>query len=290
MLMDFGRVLTAMVTPFDSMGRLDLKKTEKLVTHLIDNGSEGLVLGGTTGESPTLTHDEKLQLFEYVVGLVDQEISVIGGAGYNDTSASAEFTKAASSTGLDGIMLVTPYYNKPNPAGLYHHFSTIAQETTLPIMLYNIPGRSVINMPVETTVELSKIDNIVSIKDASGDLNMMSDIIEQTSDDFSLYSGEDHLTLPSLAIGSHGVVSVASHIIGNQMQELTQAYLEGEVTKAASLHRQWLPTMRACFMAPSPAPVKAALNYQGIDVGSVRGPLVDLSLEEFNQLKSILDT
>ncbi|MET3682192.1 4-hydroxy-tetrahydrodipicolinate synthase [Alkalibacillus flavidus] len=287
--MNFGRVLTAMVTPFDSIGRLDLKKTEQLVTHLVDHGSDGLVLGGTTGESPTLTHDEKLQLFRHVVQLVDDEVTIIAGTGSNHTASAAELTKEASETGVDGIMLVTPYYNKPNPAGLYQHFTTIANETDLPVMLYNIPGRSVINMPVETTVALSKVANIVSIKDASGDLSMMSDIIQQTSDDFSLYSGEDHLTLPSLAVGSHGVVSVASHVIGDQMKDMVKAYMAGDNMKAAARHRELLPVMRACFMAPSPAPVKAALNYLGVDVGSVRQPLVDLTFEEFNDLQKVLD-
>ncbi len=286
---DFGNVLTAMVTPFDDEGRLDLHKTEKLVEYLIANGSEGLVLGGTTGESPTLSSEEKIQLFTAVKEMVNNRIPVLAGTGSNHTQAAVELTKQATKTGVDGIMLVTPYYNKPNEEGLYLHFKTIAESTSLPVMLYNVPGRSVVNMSVDTTVELSKISNIVSTKDASGDLDMMSEIIERTDDSFSLYVGDDSMTLPSLAVGSKGVVSVSAHVIGNEMKQMVDAFRLGHTTQAAQIHRKILPKMKACFMAPSPAPVKAALNYYGIDVGSVRLPLVDLSLEEFNTLKTVLD-
>ncbi|GAA0461678.1 4-hydroxy-tetrahydrodipicolinate synthase [Alkalibacillus silvisoli] len=287
--MDFGKVLTAMVTPFDSEGKLDLNKTEMLVEHLIANGSDGLVLGGTTGESPTLSDDEKLKLFKFVSEVVNDRIPVLAGAGSNNTEATIQLTKEAELTGVNGIMLVTPYYNKPNEAGLYQHFKSIAENTKLPIMLYNVPGRSVVNMSVDTTVELSKVPNIVSTKDASGDIDMMSEIIERTDESFSLYVGDDSMTLPSLAVGSHGVVSVSSHVIGNEMQDMVQSFINGESKKAAKIHRSILPKMKACFMAPSPAPVKAALNYYGVDVGSVRLPLVDLTLDEFNTLKGILD-
>ncbi|MDV2580657.1 4-hydroxy-tetrahydrodipicolinate synthase [Alkalibacillus haloalkaliphilus] len=287
--MDFGNVLTAMVTPFDDEGRLDLKKTEKLVEYLIANGSEGLVLGGTTGESPTLSSEEKIQLFTAVKEMVNNRVPVLAGTGSNHTEAAVELTKQATKTGVDGIMLVTPYYNKPNEQGLYLHFKSIAESTSLPVMLYNVPGRSVVNMSVDTTVELSKISNIVSTKDASGDLDMMSEIIERTDDSFSLYVGDDSMTLPSLAVGSKGVVSVSAHVIGNEMKQMVDAFSLGHTAQAAQIHRKILPKMKACFMAPSPAPVKAALNYYGIDVGSVRLPLVDLSLEEFNTLKSVLD-
>ncbi len=282
--MDFGKVLTAMVTPFDEALELDLEKTTELVEYLIENGSDGLVVGGTTGESPTLSNEEKLTLFEHVAKVVNGRATVLAGTGSNNTKGTVELTKEASKTGVDGIMLVTPYYNKPSQEGLYQHFKQIAESTELPIMLYNIPGRSVVDLSTETTVRLSKIPNIVSTKDATGDLDRMSEIIEQTPSDFSLYSGDDGLTLPSLAVGSAGIVSVASHVIGNEMQEMVQAFESGDVQKAGKLHRTLLPKMDACFMAPSPAPVKAALNKKGINVGSVRLPLIPLNEEQEKQL------
>ena len=243
--MNFGNVLTAMVTPFNESNELDLEKTEQLVEYLIANGSDGLVVGGTTGEWPTLTEEEKLQLFEQVVKVVNGRAKVIAGTGTNSTESSIAITKEASKTGVDGIMLVTPYYNKPSQEGLYQHFKAIADATTLPIMLYNIPGRSVVDMSTETTIRLSKIDNIVCTKDATGDLDRMSEIIEQTDNDFSLYCGDDGLTLPSLAVGSAGVVSVAAHVIGNEMQEMVSAFQQGNVKEAGDLHRQLLPKMKA---------------------------------------------
>ena len=286
--MNFGNVLTAMVTPFNESNELDLEKTEQLVEYLIANGSDGLVVGGTTGEWPTLTEEEKLQLFEQVVKVVNGRAKVIAGTGTNSTESSIAITKEASKTGVDGIMLVTPYYNKPSQEGLYQHFKAIADATTLPIRLYNIPGRSVVDMSTETTSRLSKIDNIVCTKDATGDLDRMSEIIEQTDNDFSLYCGDDGLTLPSLAVGSAGVVSVAAHVIGNEMQEMVSAFQQGNVKEAGDLHRQLLPKMKACFMAPSPAPVKAALNKKGINVGSVRLPLLPLTDEEEQTLSNSL--
>ncbi|PKR78675.1 4-hydroxy-tetrahydrodipicolinate synthase [Halalkalibacillus sediminis] len=282
--MDFGRILTAMVTPFNSQDELDLEKVEPLVEHLINNGTEGLVVAGTTGESPTMTKDEKLKLFENVAKVVNGRIPVLAGTGSNSTKAAAELTKEAEATGVDGIMLVTPYYNKPNARGLYEHFKTIAAATNLPIMLYNIPGRSAINMSVEVTVSLANIPNIVSIKDASGSLDMMSEIIHRTPDDFSLYSGDDSLTIPAMSVGANGIVSVASHVIGNEIKEMVDQFWNGNVKQAAEIHRNILPKMKACFMAPSPSPVKAALNHYGIEVGSVRLPLVELTEDEKNLL------
>lgn len=286
--MNFGKVLTAMVTPFDNKGNLDLDKTTKLVNHLIKNGSDGLVIAGTTGESPTLSSEEKVALFKHVVQVVDKRVPVIAGTGSNNTYATIDLTEKAEQAGVDAVMLVAPYYNKPNQEGLYQHFSTIAASTKLPVMLYNIPGRSVINMSVETIVKLSEIDNIVAIKDASGDLDMMAEIIENTADDFNLYSGDDGLTLPSYAIGASGIVSVASHIIGNEMQAMLKLFEEGKTQEAASKHRLILPTMNGLFMAPSPSPVKTALQIKGLDVGGVRLPLVPLTSEERAILNKLL--
>lgn len=286
--MNFGNIMTAMVTPFDNRGNLDLEKTTQLVNYLIDNGSDGLVIAGTTGESPTLTAEEKIALCKHVVSVVDHRVPVIAGTGSNNTHASIELTKKAEQTGVDGIMLVAPYYNKPSQEGLYQHFSSIAKETSLPVMLYNIPGRSVVNMDVDTIVRLSKVDNIVSVKDASGDLDAMTELISKTSDDFSVYSGEDSLTLPSVAIGANGIVSVSAHVVGNEMQEMIHELREGDSVKAAALHQQLLPVMNACFMAPSPTPVKTALQMKGLDVGGVRLPLIPLTAEERNRLSEAL--
>ncbi|MFD2680336.1 4-hydroxy-tetrahydrodipicolinate synthase [Bacillus seohaeanensis] len=286
--MNFGHVLTAMVTPFNSEGEVDFNATETLVNYLIANGSDGLVVAGTTGESPTLTTEEKISLFRFVVKIVDGRVPVIAGTGSNNTKASISLTKQAQETGVDGVMLVTPYYNKPSQEGLVQHFETIAHSTTLPVMLYNIPGRSSVNMSVETIVRLSKINNIVAVKDASGDLDAMTQIISKTSSDFALYSGDDGLTLPVLAIGGAGVVSVASHVIGNEMQEMIHTFQNGNVRDAASAHRNLLPIMNALFAAPSPSPVKAALTIKGLQVGGVRLPMLPLNNEEIAALERTL--
>ncbi|WP_035426817.1 4-hydroxy-tetrahydrodipicolinate synthase [Sediminibacillus terrae] len=286
--MNFGRVLTAMVTPFDNKGNVDLEKTTELVNYLLKNGSDGLVIAGTTGESPTLTSEEKIAVFNQVVKDADKRVPVIAGTGSNNTYATIELTKKAEAVGVDAALLVVPYYNKPSQRGIYEHFAAVAKETNLPIMLYNIPGRSVVRMDPETVIELAKIPNIVSIKDSTGDLDAISTIIENTGDAFSVYSGDDSLTLPIAAVGGNGVVSVSSHIIGKEMQEMLTAFETGETGKASQLHRQLLPIMRGMFMAPSPTPVKTALQIKGMDVGGVRLPLVPLTGEERKQLTQLL--
>jgi 4-hydroxy-tetrahydrodipicolinate synthase len=286
----FGRVSTAMVTPFDKKGHIDFTKTTQLINHLIENGTDSLVVAGTTGESPTLSKEEKLALFQHVVKVVDKRVPVIAGTGSNNTYASIELTKKAEQLGVDAIMLVAPYYNKPNQEGLYQHFKAIAESTNLPVMLYNIPGRSVVNVSPDTIVRLSSIPNIVAVKEASGDLNAMSYIIANTPDEFLLYSGDDGITVPVLAIGGVGVVSVASHIIGNQMQEMIKAFLTGENQTAAKIHQKLLPIMQGLFTAPNPVPVKTALQLKGLDVGSVRLPLVSLTEQERKSLTSLIST
>ncbi|WP_078553374.1 4-hydroxy-tetrahydrodipicolinate synthase [Bacillus alkalicellulosilyticus] len=286
--MNFGKVITAMVTPFDHAGNVDFQATEQLVNHLIANGTDAIVVAGTTGESPTLTTEEKIQLFYTVVRVAQGRVPVIAGTGSNNTRASIALTQAAEEAGVDGVMLVVPYYNKPSQEGMYQHFAAIAESTKLPVMLYNIPGRSVVNMNVETTIRLSQIENIVSIKEASGDLEAIAQIIAGTDDTFSVYSGDDSLTLPILAIGGTGVVSVASHIIGNEMQNMVTSFMQGHVQHAATMHRQLLPTMKALFTSPNPTPVKAALNLKGVTVGSVRLPLVPLTDEEVHQLQTVI--
>lgn len=286
--MNFGQVLTAMVTPFDQNEEIDFPAVTNLVEHLVANGTDGLVVAGTTGESPTLTTEEKVELFKFVVKTVNGRVPVIAGTGSNNTRASISLTKLAEEAGVDGIMLVAPYYNKPSQEGLYQHFKAIAQATALPIMLYNIPGRSVVNISVETIVRLSQIPNIVAVKEASGNLDAMAQIISETPDDFSLYSGDDGLTLPVLAIGGAGIVSVASHIIGNEMQDMVNSFRSGNLQAAAEKHRSLLPIMKALFAAPSPGPVKAALNMNGVPVGGVRLPMIPLNEVELASLKKAL--
>ncbi|MGG0657213.1 4-hydroxy-tetrahydrodipicolinate synthase [Rummeliibacillus pycnus] len=286
--MNFGQILTAMVTPFDQNGEIDFPAAKKLINYLIANGTDGLVVAGTTGESPTLTTEEKVELFKFVVGTVAGRVPVIAGTGSNNTRESIELTKQAENTGVDGIMLVVPYYNKPSQEGLYQHFKTIAEATALPIILYNIPGRSVINMSVETIVRLAQISNIVAIKDASGNLDGMADTISQTPSDFSVYTGEDSLTLPALSIGATGVISVASHIIGNEMQEMISKFKNGKTQEAAQDHRRLLPIFNGLFAAPNPSPVKAALNLKGVAVGGVRLPILPLNDEEMCALQEVL--
>ncbi|MGN7174983.1 4-hydroxy-tetrahydrodipicolinate synthase [Paenibacillus sp. FSL R5-0490] len=276
----FGRVSTAMVTPFDNKGHIDFPKTTQLINHLIENGTDSLVIAGTTGESPTLTKEEKLALFKHAVKAADKRVPVIAGTGSNNTYESIELTKKAEQIGVDAIMIVAPYYNKPNQEGLYRHFKAIAESTSLPVMVYNIPGRSSVNILPETIIRLSEISNIAAVKEASGDLNAMAKIIANTDDDFMLYSGDDGLTLPCMAIGGTGIVSVASHVIGNEMQEMITAYLNGENEKAAKIHQKILPIMEGLFAAPSPVPVKTALQLKGLDVGSVRLPMVPLTEQE----------
>nr|MBA5587278.1 4-hydroxy-tetrahydrodipicolinate synthase [Anaerobacillus isosaccharinicus]QOY38667.1 4-hydroxy-tetrahydrodipicolinate synthase [Anaerobacillus isosaccharinicus] len=269
-----------MVTPFDLNGQIDFAKTTDLIEHLITNGTDALVVAGTTGESPTLTSDEKVALFEHTVKVVAGRIPVIAGTGSNSTASSIELTKKAESIGVDGIMLVAPYYNKPSQIGMYEHFKAIAGVTSLPVMLYNIPGRSTVNMSVELVQELSKIKNIVAMKEASGDLDQITKIISETSDDFFVYSGDDSLTLPVLAIGGNGVVSVAAHVVGNEINEMVSAFHAGNFKKAAKLHQALLPKVKVLFMAPNPSPVKEALRLKGLDVGGVRLPLVPLTENE----------
>lgn len=287
--MNFGSIITAMVTPFDERGDIDYPATKNLINHLLANGSDALVVAGTTGESPTLTRDEKIELFKFVVENVAGRAPVIAGTGSNSTKESIDLTTEATAAGVDGIMLVVPYYNKPCQEGLYQHFKTIAQTTTLPVMLYNIPGRSAVNMLPETIIRLADVPNITSVKEASGNLDAVASIIEHTSDDFFVYTGDDSSTLPVLAIGGTGIVSVSAHIIGNDMQEMIQQFRIGNTKEAAAIHRRLLPIWKAMFAAPNPSPTKAALNLTGVPVGGVRLPMIALSEMETEALKVVLN-
>lgn len=286
--MNFGKVLTAMVTPFDQNENIDYEKATVVVEHLLDNGSDGLVVAGTTGESPTLTGDEKVALWSHIVKTVNGRVPVIAGSGSNSTQGTIELSKRAEQTGIDALMIVAPYYNKPNQKGLYAHFKTVADAVNIPVMIYNVPGRSAVRIAPKTVVDLSKIDNIVSVKEATADLDGMAHIIEHTSADFSVYSGDDHLTLPAYAIGANGIISVSAHVVGNQMKEMLDLFDAGKQKEASKIHRTLLPLFQGMFAAPSPGPVKAALIHAGIDTGGMRLPLVPLTTEEKLNVLSLM--
>ncbi|KQL35563.1 4-hydroxy-tetrahydrodipicolinate synthase [Psychrobacillus sp. FJAT-21963] len=278
--MNIGQVSTAMVTPFQKDGSIDYIATEKLIEHLLTNGTDSLVVCGTTGESPTLSTDEKLSLIQFVVEKVNKRVPVIAGTGSNNTAASIDLSLKAEALGVDALMIVTPYYNKPNQRGMIAHFKAIANATTLPIVVYNIPGRSVVNLEPESIVELSEIPSIQIVKEASGSLDQMTKILANTEEDFLVYSGDDSLTLPLIAIGGSGIISVASHVIGTEMQVMIQLFHAGEHKKASSIHQRILPVMKALFEHPNPVVVKYALSKIGLEVGSLRLPLVEMTSEE----------
>ena len=280
--MNLGRIGTAMITPFKKDGSINYHELERIINHLIDNGTDSIIACGTTSENPTMSTEEKIEVVRFTVEKVAGRVPVIAGTGDNETAYSIAMTHKAEENGADGIMLVAPYYNKPNQRGIYAHFETIAKETKLPVMLYNVPGRTGVNVAFETSVALSKIPNIHWIKEASGDLDQMGDIIENIApeDDFLVYSGDDGLTLPLLAIGGAGVISVASHVIGNDMQLMMRAFEDGKHELAAKIHRALLPLVRALFAQPNPSPVKYAMTKLGFDTLDVRLPMVEMTSEE----------
>jgi 4-hydroxy-tetrahydrodipicolinate synthase len=271
---EIGRLLTAMVTPFDEAGRVDYARARQLAEALVAAGSEGLVVSGTTGESPTLTQDEKLRLFGEVREAVGERAAVIAGTCTYNTAESIELSREAAEIGVTGILGTVPYYNKPSQEGLYEHFKAIAGAIPLPLILYNVPSRTVTNLLPDTAIRLSAIDNIIGIKEASGNLEGITQIIDGADAGFRVWSGNDADTLPILAVGGYGVVSVTSHLVGRQIQEMIRSYLAGEVATAAALHRRLLPLTQACFVTTSPSPLKYALARVGFPVGGLRLPLV----------------
>lgn len=288
-MVKFGRVLTAMITPFKEDGSVNYAVAEQLAVHLADRGTDSLVVCGTTGESPTMTWDEEYELFQVVQKAVAGKALVIAGAGSNSTKEAIVATQKAAKLGLDGCLQVVPYYNKPPQEGLYNHFRAIAQSAPeLPIMLYNIPGRTGQNMLPETVARLAEIPNIVAVKEASGNLDQASQIRCLTSPEFAIYSGDDSLTLPMLAVGGSGVVSVASHLVGEQLQQMIEAFEAGQVQVATQIHLQLFDLFKALFLTTNPILVKTALKLQGWDVGSTRPPLCDPPLEVTQKLKDVL--
>jgi len=274
--MEIGRLLTAMVTPFDREGQVDYAQAQRLASALLDSGSDGLVVAGTTGEAPTLSHDEKLRLFAAVKEAVGGRGAVLAGTGTNDTAASIELSQEAERAGVDGLLLTAPYYNKPTQEGLYRHFEAISRATRLPCVLYNIPSRTGVNMTADTTLRLSRVPNIVGVKEASGDLAQIARIIDDAGDEFRVWSGDDAMTLPILALGGYGVIAVVSHLAGAQLHGMIDDYLAGRTAEAARAHRRLLPLMQVLMTAASnPSPVKFALNQIGFPVGAPRLPLVE---------------
>ncbi|MCK4353726.1 MAG: 4-hydroxy-tetrahydrodipicolinate synthase [Dehalococcoidia bacterium] len=269
-----GRLLTAMVTPFDAEGEVDYEQAKNLARALLDSGSDGLIISGTTGESPTLSREEKLRLFTEVKSAIANRGTIIAGTGSYNTRESQELTKEAERIGVDACLLVVPYYNRPTQQGLFEHFEAIAQATTLPCILYNVPSRTVANLDSDTVIKLSQIDNIVGVKEASGNLRQVAEIVQGTRDGFLVYSGNDGDTLLILALGGYGVISVASHLVGIQIKEMIERFLSSRTQEAASIHRHLLPLINAMFVNPNPMPVKYALNYLGFPAGKPRLPLV----------------
>jgi 4-hydroxy-tetrahydrodipicolinate synthase len=279
----FGRVLTAMVTPFTADGSLDLDGAQRLAVHLVDAGNDGLIVNGTTGESPTTSDTEKAQLVRAVVEAVGDRACVVAGAGTNDTRHSLQLARAAEEAGADGLLAVTPYYSKPPQEGLYQHFTAIADATELPVMLYDIPGRSGVPINTETMVRLADHPKIVANKDAKGDLGRASWAIATTG--LAWYSGDDMLNLPLLAVGAIGFVSVVGHVVTPELRSLVDAHTSGDVAKATEIHQKLLPVFTGMFRTQGVITSKAALGFQGLPGGPLRLPLVGLTEEETEQLQ-----
>jgi 4-hydroxy-tetrahydrodipicolinate synthase len=272
---ELGRLITAMVTPFDEAGKIDFKQAQKLALACLKSGSDGLVLSGTTGESPTLTHEEELKLYAAVKEAVGNRGSIIAGTGSNSTAEAIEATRGAEKIGVDACLLVTPYYNKPSQEGLYQHFKAIAESTHLPCILYNVPSRTVVSLASETVIRLSQIENIIGIKEASSNLEEIGKIISGARRGFLVWSGNDGDTLPIMSLGGYGVISVASHLVGKQIKNMIDSVVAGKLAEAARMHLDLLPLFKVLFIVSNPVPVKYALNHIGFQVGKPRLPLVE---------------
>ena len=288
---DAGEVITAMVTPFNEKHEIDYEKVEALAYQLVNTGSDAVVVAGTTGESPALTFDEEIELLSSVKRAVNSQGKVIMGAGSNCTRTAVMMSKRAEKEGADAILSVVPYYNKPSQSGLIEHFSEIARSVDLPIILYNIPSRTGINMSVETIKTLVRnFPNIAALKQSSPDMDMISELKSSLPSDFVIYSGDDSLTLPMLSLGAHGVISVASHLFGKEIKSMIRNFKTGDVMTAKNMHLKLYPIFKKLFMAPNPVPVKAALAYREIIDDYVRRPLVELTKAEKAELIFTLDS
>ncbi len=285
----FGRLLTAMVTPFSAEGELDLARAQELALRLLDQGTEALVVCGTTGESPTVFYDDKLRLFEAVIEAVGDQAPIIANAGDNCTDDSVAFAKKVVQLGVDAVMAVVPYYNKPPQEGLYRHFGAIASAVDVPVVLYNIPGRSVVNLEAATTLRLAAdFENIVAVKEASSNLTQIASIIDGAPVGFEVLSGNDEDTLPMMGLGATGVISVASHVVGPQMAEMLNAQASGDHTRALKIHLELMPLFKALFMTANPIMVKKALELVGFPVGGTRLPLIPANDAQTAELSRIM--
>jgi 4-hydroxy-tetrahydrodipicolinate synthase len=284
---DFGKLITAMVTPFDEHLAINWSQVEPLVNYLIEEQqSDGLVICGTTGESPTLSEEEKLKLIELSIRYARGRCKIIAGTGSNDTADTIDFSKKVEKLGVDALLVVAPYYNRPSQEGMYRHFKAVAEAVKIPIILYNVPSRTSVNIDADTTIRLSQISNIVATKDCAG-TDQLTRIVSGAAEGFHVYSGEDGNTLPALAVGCQGIISVASHMIGKEMKTMIKYYLEGNIQQAAKLHRKLHPVFTGIFHVPSPAPIKYALKLRGVDTGGVRLPLVDVNEQEGQFIQSL---
>ena len=285
----FGRMIPAMVTPFDADLKLDVERTRNLVDFLVDGGSDSILVCGTTGESPTLTTAEKLLLFETVVDQVAGRVPVIANVGSNNTAGSIELGLEAKKLGVQGIMAVVPYYNKPPQEGLYQHFKAIAEEVDLPTVVYNIPGRCSVNMTAETTLRLAHdVEQIVCVKEASGDINQMAEICEGAPEGFWVLSGDDSMTLPLMEKGGHGVISTAGNVVPKKMKELVDLCAAGDWDAARAAHEALMPIMKGLFVVTNPILTKQALNLIGVPVGGLRLPLIEATAEQTSALEAVL--
>lgn len=285
---DFGRILTAMVTPFNSDQTVNYAAAAQLAQYLVANGSDGVVVAGSTGESATLSNEEKIRLFSSVLDAIGDKATVIAGTGSNDTRASIALTQEAEKLGVHGAMLVGPYYNKPTQEGFYQHFKTIADSSALPFIVYNVPGRTSSNILPPTIARLTACKNIIAVKEASGSLDQVSEIIRITPKGFLVYSGDDGLTLPVLAVGGAGVISVAGHIVGKQMKEMITAFFQGDLAKAQAIHLELHPFFRAIFVTTNPIPIKTAVNLIGLNAGPLRLPMVEATDSEVDYIKKAM--
>jgi len=270
-MVNWGRLITAMVTPFDEELNVDYEAAVSLAIRLVAEGNTALVITGTTGESPTLHADEKINLYKMLKSYID--VPIIAGVGTNSTYTTIANAKAAVEAGVDGLLVVTPYYNKPDQDSLYEHFKAVAESVDVPIMLYNVPGRTGCNILPETAEKLSKIENIVALKEASGNIIQISEIIRRVPKDFLIYSGDDSMLLPAMAVGAYGVVSVCAHVVGKEMKEMIDAFVAEDTKKAKEIHLRLLKIFQTLFVIANPIPVKAALNMTGTNVGGLRLPL-----------------
>jgi 4-hydroxy-tetrahydrodipicolinate synthase len=286
--MNFGYVLTAMVTPFKSDGSVDYKRAAELANYLADNGSDGIVVHGTTGESPTLTHEEEYEMYKTVKKAVGGRVKVIAGTGSNSTAETLEATKHAEKIGVDGVMIVVPYYNKPSQEGQYQHYKTVAESTKLPIIIYNIQGRTGVNMTADTVARLAKIKNIVAIKEASGNMDQVSEIRAKTPKEFMIFSGDDDKTLEIMKRGGVGVISVASHLVGKEIKKMCELFHAGKADEAKMINDRLAPLFKVIFITVNPTPIKAALNMIGQPVGGLRLPLIEANDPEKEQIRKVL--